>query len=159
MEMKMTRPIRIPAVLICTLACAAAALGQSADKIINQYQKAVGGVNQLRRIESTVYIGTVTDSTDRTGKFIWRFKRPDRMVLEMDLAGFEINTAYNGRSAWRRDSRDGLRTLTGPDGSLFKTEAIYRNDHFLHYKRYITHIVKKSLATINGTNAVAVQLI
>jgi outer membrane lipoprotein-sorting protein len=159
METKMTKLIRVLIVFICTLVCAAAAFGQSADKIINQYQKAVGGVNQLRRIDSTIYTGTVTDSTDRTGKFIWRFKRPDRMVLEMDLSGFEVNTAYNGRSAWRRDSRDGLRTLTGPDGSLFKTEAVYRNDHFLDYKRNKTQVVSLGPATVNGTSAVAVELI
>ena len=155
----MPKLFRVFAILILALFGAAAALGQSADKIINQYQKAVGGANQLRRIDSTTYIGTVTDSNGRTGKFIWRFKRPDRMVLEMDLSGFEINTAYNGRSAWRRDSRDGLRTMTGADGSLFKTEAVYRNDHFLDYKKNKTQAVSLGPTAINGASAVGVQLI
>src|SRR5262245_44498439 len=120
----MTKVIRISAILIAALLCTSAAFGQSADKIISQYQKAVGGANQLRTIESTTYSGKVTNATTgQSGKFVSRFKRPDRMVLEMDLSGFQINTAYNGRSAWRRASRDGLRTLTGPDGSLFKPEA------------------------------------
>ena len=156
----MTKVIRISAILVAALLCTSAAFAQSADKIISQYQKAVGGANQLRKIDSTTYSGTVTSATTgQTGKFVWRFKRPDRMVLEMDLSGFEINTAYNGRSAWRRDSRDGLRTLTGPEASLFKTEAIYRNDHFLDYKKNKAQAVAQGPATVNGVAAVTVQLI
>ena len=75
----------------------------------------------------------------------------------MDLSGFEINTAYNGRSAWRRDSRDGLRTMTGNDGSLFKAEAVNRNDHFLDYKRNKTQAISLGPATVNNNSAVIVQ--
>ncbi|HZS47389.1 MAG TPA: hypothetical protein VFC63_20125 [Blastocatellia bacterium] len=145
--------------LLCLLLFSVGVFGQSADKVISQYQKAVGGVNQLRRIESTEYTGSVTnEATGETGNFFWRFKRPDRMELEISLNGFEISTAYNGRSAWRRDSRDGLRTLTGGDGSKFKAESIYRNDHFLNYKRDKVQIVPAGQATINGSNAIVLEL-
>jgi len=129
----MARPVRIVVLLLFVLSGSAIAAAQSADKIISQHQKALGGASQIRRIESVTYIGTVANpATGQTGKFRWQLKRPDRILLYMDLGGFEINAAYNGRSAWRRDSRDGLRTLTGEDGSQFQSRGRLSERPFSH---------------------------
>src|SRR5947207_13598886 len=131
----MTKLHRAFTFVLLLLACTVTASAQSADQIIARHLKAIGGANQLRRMENTTYTGTVTNpTTEQSGRFVLRLKRPDRLMTEMELGGFESNAAYNGRSAWRRDSRDGLRTMTAMDGARFKADAIYRNDHFLNYK-------------------------
>ena len=140
-------------------ACVATASAQSADQIINKHLKAIGGANQLRRFENTTYTGTVKNPvTEQSGRFVLRLKRPDRLMTEMELSGFESSAAYNGRSSWRRDSRDGLRTLTALDGARFKADAIYRNDHFLNYKRDKVRAVLVGHAPINGHDAFVVEL-
>src|SRR5882724_11432285 len=155
----MIKPNRILVLSLWTMGLVATVSAQSADKIIAEHQKAIGGNAQIKRMDSVTYTGTVTNpATGQTGAFCWRFKYPDRMELEMDLSGFEISTAYNGRSAWRRDSRDGLRTLTGNEGSLFKSEAAYRNDHFLNYKRDKVRAVALGQSPINGNNAFVIEL-
>lgn len=132
---------------------------QSAEQIIKQHLKAVGGTNQLRRIESTIYTGTVTNpATEQTGRFLLRLKRPNRLMTEMELGGFESSAAYNGRSAWRRDSRDGLRTLTALDGARFKADALYRNDHFLNYKRDKLRVALVGRAPVNGRDTFVLEL-
>src|SRR5947209_8592029 len=99
-ERLMIKPNRILAFLLWVICLAVTISAQSADRIIAQHQKAIGGVGQIRRIESVSYIGTVINAaTGQTGAFCWRFKHPDRMELEMDMSGFEISAAYNGRSA------------------------------------------------------------
>lgn len=145
--------------VLMLLAAAAAASAQSADQIINKHLKAIGGANQLRRLENTTYTGTVTNPvTEQSGRFVRRLKRPDCLMTEMELSGFESHAAYNGRSAWRRDSRDGLRTLTALDGARFKADAIYRNDHFLNYKRDKVRAVLAGRAPINGHDAFVIEL-
>jgi hypothetical protein len=145
--------------VLLLLAWAVTASAQTADQLIKRHLKAVGGANQLRRIENTICTGTVTNPvTEQTGRFVMRLKRPDRLMTEMEVGGFESSAAYNGRSAWRRDSRDGLRTLTALDGARFKADALYRNDHFLNYKRDKLRVALVGRAPVNEREALVLEL-
>jgi hypothetical protein len=152
--------VRLPLVIALVLfVCATTSFAQSADQIISRHLKASGGANQLRRMESTTYSGVVTNpATGESGRFALRLKRPDRLVMEIELGGLASSAAYNGRSAWRRDSRDGLRTLIADEGARFKAEAIYRNDHFLNYKRDKARAVLVGRAPAGGRDAFVVEL-
>jgi hypothetical protein len=66
--------------------------------------------------------------------------------------------AYNGQSAWRHDSRDGLRTLTGPEAVRVQTEAVYRNDRFIAYKKEKTRAVLLGRDQVRGRPAFVVEL-
>ncbi|HZS08202.1 MAG TPA: hypothetical protein VFD58_25430 [Blastocatellia bacterium] len=140
-------------------ACAATASAQSADQIINWHLKAVGGTSQLHRIETTIYTGTVTNpARGESGRFTLRLRRPDRMLIELALGRDESQAAYNGRSAWRSDGREGLHTLTGAAGVSFKAEAVYRNDRFLDYKRAQTRAVLTGQEQVGGRRAFVIEL-
>src|SRR5262245_14583322 len=97
--------------------CAAGASAQSADKIIRQAVKAMTngkGEKALREIRSWQVKGTITDLKDgATSSYRTSAAHPNLYAREFDLRSMETSMGYNSKSAWTRDSRDGLRTLTG----------------------------------------------
>ncbi|HEV2664398.1 MAG TPA: hypothetical protein VG324_05785, partial [Blastocatellia bacterium] len=148
-------------VIIAAL-CATRASAQSADKIIKQAVKAMTsgkGEKALREIRSWQVKGTITNLKDgSTGDYRAAATRPDLYVREFDLRGLEGAMGYNGKSAWTRDSRDGLRTLTGDASRDFQTEARYRNARWLDYKKERSKLAFGGQTTINGKPANTVVL-
>jgi hypothetical protein len=74
------------------------------------------------------------------------------------VSGFEVASGFNGKSAWTRDSRNGLRTLTGPSGIRFRTESIYKNASWLDHKKDKTKLVFAGATTVAGKPATSVVL-
>src|SRR5262245_65968078 len=97
--------------------CPMSASAQSADKIIKQAVKAMTngkGEKALREIRSWQVKGTITDLKDgATSSYRTSAAHPNLYAREFDLRSMETSMGYNSKSAWTRDSRDGLRTLTG----------------------------------------------
>jgi hypothetical protein len=75
------------------------------------------------------------------------------LVTSFDVGGFEVESGFNGRSAWSRDSRDGLRTLTGAASTGMQAAAVYRNTLWLNYKQQKAKIVSAGADTIDGRPA------
>jgi len=140
--------------------CATSASAQSADKIIKQAVKAMTngkGEKALREIRSWQVKGTITNTKDgSTGGYRAYASQPNLYARAFDLRGLEVSAGYNGKSAWMRDSRDGLRTLTGAASRDFQTEARYRNSRWLDYKKEKSKLAPGGQAQINGktTNTV-----
>src|SRR5215475_6624729 len=149
------------AAILATL-CAASASAQSPDKIINQAVKAItGGKGEkaLREIRSWQVKGTITNLKDgSSGAYRAAAAKPDLYVREFDQRGLELSMGYNGKSAWTRDSHDGLRTLTGEASRDFQTEARYRNARWLDYKKERSKLSFGGQTTINGKPANTVVL-
>ncbi|CAN5580997.1 hypothetical protein BH24ACI2_BH24ACI2_01900 [soil metagenome] len=130
---------------------------QSPSKILKQAGKSLGGERVLQNLKSSRKTGRITRLTDgASGKFQMQAAEPNFYNAKFDLNGFETETGYNGKSGWMRDSRDGLRTLTGETGNDFQAEAIYRNSLWLDYKKQKAKIVSGGQAIINGkpTNSI-----
>src|SRR5262249_6920330 len=66
---------------------------------------------------------------------------------------------FTGKSSWRRDRREGLRTLTGVASDAFHAEAFYRNNRWLDYKKHGAKIVYAGAETVTGAPARAVTMI
>ncbi len=123
------------AAALLLLALAGNGHAQSADKILSEHVKALGGAKALRAVAGVRLTGEAKDAvTSRVTPFTLIAKSPDLLYLE--AAGVDSGwcEAFNGRSAWRKDSSSGLRTLTGSEAAQFKATAFYWNDHFLSYK-------------------------
>jgi outer membrane lipoprotein-sorting protein len=142
--------------------CAASASAQSADKIIKQAVKAMTngkGEKALREVSSWQVKGTITNLKDgSSGAYRAAAARPGFYIREFDLRGLEVSMGYNGKSAWMRDSRDGLRTLTGDASRDFQTEARYRNARWLDYKKDKSKLSLGGQATVDGKPANVVVL-
>jgi hypothetical protein len=148
--------------IIFAAICAMSASAQSADKIVKQAVKAITngkGEKAMREIRSWEVKGTITNLKDgSSGGYRAAAARPNLYVREFDLRGLEVSAGYNGKSAWTRDSRDGLRTLTGDASRDFQTEARYRNTRWLDYKKEKSKLALGAQETIEGKPANVVVL-
>lgn len=140
----------------------APALAQSADKIVKQAVKAMTGgkgERSLRDIKAWQWRGTIKRLSDgETGNYQAAALAPNFYTEAFDLRGLETVAGYNGKSGWQRDSRDGLRTLTGALSRDFQTEASYRNRRWLDYKKDKTKLAYAGPSEVNGRPAQAVTL-
>ena len=108
---------------------------QSADKILKQAEKAIGK-KALQSVRSRQMKGSITRLKDgASGAFLMQTAQPNFYNETYDLSGFETESGYNGKSGWIRDSREGLRTLTGAESRDFQAETVYRNNLWLNYKK------------------------
>jgi hypothetical protein len=152
------------ALLGCTviLLSTAPALAQSADKIIKQAVKAMTngkGERALREIKARQLSGTIKRLSDgETGQFQAIALLPNLYSETFDIRGLEVCAGYNGKSGWQRDSRDGLRTLTGAASRDFQVEARYRNLRWLDYKKDKAKLTLAPTVPINNQPANVVVL-
>jgi len=131
-----------------------AAAAQSPAKILKEATRALGGEKVLRNVKSFRKKGTITRTKDgASGAFSEQGARPNLYNVEFDLNGFESESGYNGKSGWTRDSRDGLRTLTGALSRDFQTEAAFRNNLWLDYKKEKAKIVSNGQSNVGGKAA------
>ena len=130
---------------------------QSPDKIIKQAVKAMTngkGEKALREIRSRQASGKITNPKDgASGNYQASASQPNLFIEAFNLGGLEFNSGYNGKSSWTRDSRDGLRTLTGQASRDFQTEARYRNWRWLDFKKDKSRLTFVGQTTINGKAA------
>lgn len=127
---------------------------QSPGKILKQANKSLGGERILQSVKSWRRTGTITRTRDgATGAFEMQATQPNFYNVRYDLNGFETESGFNGKSGWRRDSLEGLRTLTGNASRDFAAEAVYRNSRWFDYKKAKSKIVASGSANVNGKTA------
>ncbi len=134
---------------------------QSPDKVIKQAIKAMSngkGEKALRAVRSWQVKGQITRLSDKaTGSYQAMALLPNLYTSAFDAAGFEVAAGFNGKSSWLRDSREGLRTLTGLASRDFAAEAAYRNARWLDYKKEKGKLTLAGASDVNGKPANAVQ--
>lgn len=144
---------------LAAMLLAASAHGQSADRIVKQASRALGGEKALRRITSWRASGTITRLSDGArGSYQAAGARPDLYTVAIEIAGFESSAGFNGKSGWRRNSREGLHTLTGAESLEFRAEAGFRNARWLDYKKEKARLALSGSATIGDRAARIVTL-
>lgn len=135
------------------------AFSQSPDKILKNAVKAMGGEKALRGIKSWQVKGTITDlKTGDGGSYLAAAMQPNYYTGTFDIRGLEVSVGYNGKSGWMRDSRDGLRTMTGLSSRDFQAEANWRNNRWLDYKKDKAKIAFAGTSTIGDKTANAITL-
>ncbi len=132
------------------------AVAQSPSKILGQAEKALGGPKAIRSMKRSGRITRLSDGA--TGKYLFQTTKPNLLNISFDIRGFETETGYNGRSAWTRDSRDGLQTLTGTASVNLPVIAAFRNNLWLNAKADKSKITAGGQANIGGKTANAVVI-
>lgn len=139
------------------LACAAAA--QSPSSVLKKAEKAMGGAKPIAAARGWVRVGTVVDSkTNAKGRFTSRSSAPNLYHLAYDLDGIEYESGFNGKSGWERDSRNGLRTLTGDASLAMQAEAAFRNSYWFNYKKEKSKLISGGVSMIDGKPANMVRI-
>jgi hypothetical protein len=131
---------------------------QSPAKILKQAEKAFGA-RLFKNVRNTQKTGVITRIKDgASGSFQMQRATPNFYSEASDLNGFETAFGYNGKSGWTRDSRDGLRTLTGKASVDFQAEVNFRNNLWLNYKKEKAKIVACPQAKIGERASNCVNL-
>ena len=124
---------------------------QSPKTILKQATKALGGEKNLEAVTSWQKRGLITKLSDGSeGDYHAQANQPDFYNALYDLNGFEYEVGYNGKSGWVRDSREGLKTLTGDESVDFKAEVLYRNFRWLDYKKQKAKVLSGGNTNLNG---------
>lgn len=153
-------PLFWGALSLCLLVClTTGSQAQSPDKTIKQAIKAMGGEKAVRSVKSWQVKGVITDVQDGArGSYQAAAMRPNLYTGVFDLRGQEVSVGYSGRSSWMRDSREGLRTLTGAVSRDFQAEANWRNNRWFDYKKEKAKLTFAGTETIDGKPANALIL-
>jgi hypothetical protein len=142
------------AALLFSLTLAFTAFAQSPSKILKQAEKALGGQKALKAMTSVYRTGRIVRVSDGAeGKYLHQTSQPNLFNVSYDLAGFETETGYNGRSGWLRDSRNGLQTITGDASTAMQAKAAYRDHLWLKAKDEKSKIVAGGQMIVNGKSA------
>ncbi len=129
-------------------------LAQSPAKILKNATNAVGKKSALSSVTSWQKKGLIIRLRDgASGNFLTQAVKPDLFGSKFDLRGFETESGFNGKSGWKRDSREGLRTLTGDESEDFKALATYRNWGWINYKKRKEKVSSGGQTTIAGKTA------
>lgn len=138
-------------VLFLAFALSVSALAQSPSSILKRAEKAMGGAKALQSVRGWSKSGTITNlKTGTTGKFRSETGQPNFYHTIFDLDGFEIESGYNGKSGWDRDSRTGLKTLTGSASLAQQAEAAFRNSFWFNYKKEKSKILSGGKSAFEG---------
>lgn len=134
--------MKYSALLLALLFLVPTSEARSQSRTLKNAEKALGGSKALKNLRSWRTTGTIRRTSDgAAGRFVIQASRPNLFNMAFDLEGFEYEWGYNGRSGWSRDSRDGLRTLTGDESIDLQNEANYRANLWLNAKQQRSSIV------------------
>jgi len=127
---------------------------QTPTAILKQAEKAHGGKKNLSKVNSYSKRGLLTRLKDgMEGEIRIQAVKPVFYHTFIQIEGFETESGFNGKSGWTRDSREGLQTLVGEQSRDFQTEAGFRNNHWLNYKKEKSKIVSGGKTSVGGKSS------
>jgi hypothetical protein len=135
------------------------ALGQDADKIVNQYLKAQGGAKTLAKTQTVVIEGTITNAADgKTGTYTLDTKLPNRYYSELIVGEKSVIEAYNGKSAWHQTPTGEISTLVGLPGTQLEAAGQYYNSRLVNTKKNKLGIAFVGHAQVRGRDTLQIEV-
>src|SRR5437763_4927793 len=95
----------------------------TAEKIVENYLKAIGGKKQASSIHDVTYEWTPEPGDPAISLMKIQYEAPASQRSEITVSNGQIISAATPRSAWARGIDGQLRTLTGPDSANAKLLA------------------------------------
>jgi hypothetical protein len=126
-------PIVLRSVLLLLLATSA--YPQDAQKLVDQYVKAVGGSKALSKAQTIALEGTFNTADGKSGTYTLNTKLPNRYYSELVARDTSWIEAYNGKSAWHRTADAEISTLVGAAGNELEAAGLYYNSHLVDAKK------------------------
>ena len=107
----------------------------SAEKIVGNYLKAIGGKKKLSAIRDASLEWTIQLNDQPIGKARIQIKSPASRRLEMKFGNGEIISGASPASAWVLGLDNRLLTLTGAEAAAAKLQALLDASHLIDYKK------------------------
>jgi hypothetical protein len=130
-----------------------------AQKIIDQYLKAVGGSKTVSRLQTLSIDGSVAVIGDAPpGTYTFKVKRPNRFYTELRANGDTLIESYNGKSAWHEVADGEIGTLLGHDAVEMEIAAQYYNARLESLGKLKVGAAYKGESQLRGRPAQEVEL-
>ena len=115
----------------------------SAQKVVENYLKAIGGKKRLQMIRDSTYEWRVLLNDQPIGTAKTQLKLPGSSRSELTFGNGKIISAANTSSAWVNGLDGQLSTLTGSAAAAAKLQALLEANHLLNYKKLnvLAHVV------------------
>lgn len=107
----------------------------SAEKIVENYLKAVGGKKRLAAIRDATREWTIQLNDQPIGIARIQTKAPASFRSEMQFGNGQIMAGATPASAWVYGLDKRLLTLTGPEAAAAKLNALLEASHLIDYKK------------------------
>ena len=107
----------------------------SADKIVDNYLKAIGGKKAVGAHRDATYEWIVQFNDQPFGTARTQRKAPGSERWELTFGNGQIVSATNARSAWEIGLDKNLRTLTGLESAAAKLRASLDSSRFINFKK------------------------
>ena len=107
----------------------------AAEKIVDNYLKAIGGKKQVSSIRDATYEWTSEPGDRSISLMKIQYQAPASQRSETTFPNGQIISAVTPRSAWARGIDGQLRTLTGSDSANAKLLAALDASHLVDYKK------------------------
>jgi hypothetical protein len=150
------RPLAASALLLLTL-LAVPSHAQDAAKIVDQYIKAEGGSKALSKMQTLTLEGTFSGADGKAGTYTFNTKLPNRYYSELVIGDRAVIEAYNGKSAWHRDTAGEIATLVGAEGAQLEAAGLYYNSRLVNAKKNKVGIGFAAHAQVRGKNALEIE--
>lgn len=151
--------MKLKFVIILSLIFSANLFAQTPSAILKKAEKALGAKKNIEKLKSYSKRGLITRLKDgMEGEIRIQASKPSLYHTFVQIEGFEREAGFNGKSAWSRDSREGLQTLVGDASRDFQAESNFRNNRWLNYKKEKSKIVSGGNISLNGKSVDVVTL-
>ena len=107
----------------------------SAEKIVDNYLKAIGGKKSAGALKDATYEWIVQFNDQPFGAARLQRKAPASERWELTFGNGQIISATNTRSAWELGLDHHLRTLTGPESAAAKLRAALDSSRLVNFKK------------------------
>lgn len=130
---------RLLLVALLLLVTAPQALAQkklpSAEKIVDNYLKAIGGKKSAGALKDATYEWIIHFNDQPFGTARLQRKAPASERWELTFGNGQIIAATNARSAWELGLDRQLRTLSGPESAAAKLRAALDSSRLVNFKK------------------------
>jgi hypothetical protein len=132
---------------------------QVANKIIDQYLKAVGGNKTLSKIQTISIDGIFSGTGDATpGTYSLRIKQPNRYYSELRVNGKTLIESYNGKSAWHQVESGEMNTLLGEQAVQIEAAGQYYNNGLQNLAKRKIGVAFVGNELVRGRDTLEVEL-
>jgi hypothetical protein len=107
----------------------------SAEKIVDNYLKAIGGKKSAGALRDATYEWIIHFNDQPFGTARLQRKAPASERWELTFGNGQIISATNARSAWELGLDEHLRTLSGPESAAAKLRAALDSSHLVNFKK------------------------
>jgi hypothetical protein len=150
------------ALLLSVAACGVAASAQSAklpsaEKVVNDYLKAVGGRKRVAALRDATYEWTVQSDGRAESSARIQTKTPSSVRMDSDGEAGQVVTAVNPRMAWRLLPAGGVETLTGAEAFDARLRGTLGAGRFFDFKKLKVLARTAGAEQVGGETAYVVE--